>query len=412
MRSEGMTFTKMAGDAAPRAVMRDLAVTLHLAPDALADEWHRLDSDSLNSLHQSRAWCEAWLKTQNANAALLHGQENGRTVFILPLEIVRSGLFRVARFMGGSHNNINTGLFDATWAAHHGAGQGEALAAAIRQTLAGHADIVALRNVPLEWRGRTSPLAALSRVENQNRAFQLPVLESFEATLAQVNAKRRRKKFRVQTRRLAETGGYSHIIATTHEERHALLERFFIQKKERFQRLGMPDVFSDAAIRSFFHMLTDTPPAGEDRMLELNALCLHGEYEGAIAAIAGLSRKGDHVICQFGSIDESVLPEASPGELLFWLMIEKACKEGAALFDFGVGDQLYKRSWCPVETVQHDIFIPVNARGIAAQWLLTGAVRAKAAIKSNRTLYSWMQKLRAIRSKGEERPTQDTGQDS
>ena len=67
---------------------------------------------------------------------------------------------------------------------------------------------------------------------------------------------------------------------------------------------------------------------------------------GRIVAISGLSRKGDHVICQFGSIDEDIAADASPGELLFYLMIRKCKAEGVALFDFGIGDQAYKRSWC------------------------------------------------------------------
>ena len=65
-------------------------------------------------------------------------------------------------------------------------------------------------------------------------------------------------------------------------------------------------------------------------------------------AIAGLSRKGDHVICQFGSIDDTIAADASPGEFLFYLAIQKLCGQGVRLFDFGIGDQPYKRSWCTI----------------------------------------------------------------
>ncbi|MGG2477965.1 cellulose biosynthesis protein CelD, partial [Rhizobium sp. BR5] len=65
----------------------------------------------------------------------------------------------------------------------------------------GRADILALQNIPLIWRGRINPLSHLASVENQNPAFQLPLLDSFENTLRQVNGKRRRKKFRIQSRR-------------------------------------------------------------------------------------------------------------------------------------------------------------------------------------------------------------------
>ena len=70
-------------------------------------------------------------------------------------------------------------------------------------------------------------------------------------------------------------------------------------------------------------MLANAQANDLNRLLELNALCLHGEYEGNNSAITGLSRKGDYIICQFSSIDEAVLPEASLGNLLVWLMTEK-----------------------------------------------------------------------------------------
>ncbi|MGG2477966.1 polysaccharide biosynthesis GNAT family N-acetyltransferase UppA, partial [Rhizobium sp. BR5] len=129
---------------------------------------------------------------------------------------------------------------------------------------------------------------------------------------------------------------------------------------------------------------------------ELHAIRLHGANEGIIAAISGLSRKQDHVICQFGSIDESV-SEVSPGELLFWLMIERACGEKAAIFDFGVGDQLYKRSWCPLSTVQHDIFLPVTLKGRAAAFAYVAIARTKSLIKSSPALYAFIQRFRAGR---------------
>lgn len=158
---------------------------------------------------------------------------------------------------------------------------------------------------------------------------------------------------------------------------------------------GLPDVFSQPEIRDFFHRLLDVPMAGHDAPLILQAIRLRGAHAGHISAIASLSRKGDHVICQFSSIDETICPEASPGELLFWLMIEKACREGVSVFDFGVGDQLYKRNWCRQETIQHDILIPLTWKGALMRPLLVGVTKAKAAIKRNPQLYALAQRWRA-----------------
>ncbi|WP_312361447.1 polysaccharide biosynthesis GNAT family N-acetyltransferase UppA [Agrobacterium sp.] len=373
-------------------------LVIDLVDDAstIRTDWERMESDPLNSLHQGFGWCSIWAQTQKSPLLIIRGRQGAKTVFLLPLEIVQEGGIRKARFPGGRFNNINTGLFEPSFAEQAEHKTAAAIAREARKLLHGRADILALQNIPLTWRGRTNPLSYLASVENQNPAFQLPLLESFESTLRQVNAKRRRKKFRIQSRRAEEMGGYSHVIARSPQEKCELLQAFFRQKSTRFASQGIPDVFRSQSVKEFFYDLANFPETGMDSLLELHAIRLHGEHEGVIAAISGLSRKQDHIICQFGSIDE-VVSELSPGELLFWLMIERACREKAALFDFGVGDQLYKRSWCPLSTAQHDIFLPVTLKGRAAASAYVAIARTKSLIKSNPALYALIQRFRAGR---------------
>ncbi|MEY9719749.1 CelD/BcsL family acetyltransferase involved in cellulose biosynthesis [Sinorhizobium fredii] len=236
-------------------------------------------------------------------------------------------------------------------------------------------------------------LAALPGIANPNASFQLGLLGDMERTLAQLNAKRRRKKMRLSERRLAELGGYDYVVARDPAEAHALLDTFFRQKAARLEAQGLPDVFDNSEIRAFFRLLIDRQSDG-DRLLELNAIRLRGEHKGRIIAVTGLSRKGDHVICQFGSIDDTIAADSSPGELLFYRVIERLCGEGVTLFDFGIGDQPYKRSWCTIETPLRDITLPLTLRGNAAAGLHRAVVRAKRTIKANRTLYTFVQRGR------------------
>lgn len=391
--SEGKASSAMQGE---RRGADRLVIDLVDDISTIRADWERMESDPLNSLHQGFGWCSIWAQTQKSPLLIIRGRQSGKTVFLLPLEIVQESGIRKARFPGGRFNNINTGLFDPSFAEQAEHKTAAAIAREARKLLHGRADILALQNIPLSWRGRTNPLSYLASVENQNPAFQLPLLESFESTLRQVNAKRRRKKFRIQSRRAEEMGGYSHVIARSPQEKCELLQAFFRQKATRFASQGIPDVFRSQSVKDFFYDLANFPETGTDSLLELHAIRLHGENEGVIAAISGLSRKQDHIICQFGSIDEAV-SELSPGELLFWLMIERACREKAALFDFGVGDQLYKRSWCPLSTAQHDIFLPVTLKGRAAASAYVAIARTKSLIKSNPALYALIQRFRAGR---------------
>lgn len=370
---------------------RGLSVVVHDRLDAVEATWRRMEAAPLASLHNGYDWCGAWIASQGSSPLIIEGRLDGRTIFLLPLEIEHGPLARVARFIASDFSNINTGLFEPGLGQIDPATLREALVAAISDRV----DVLSLENMPLQWRGETHALSGLDRTENQNRAFQMPLQSSFEETLKQVNAKRRRKKFRLQQKRFEEIGGWEVVEPETAEERHALMSEFFRQKAERFESQGLPDVFREKQVQDFFHALLDLATSGTSYPLRLRALTLKGEHEGTIVAIAGLSRKGDHVICQFGSIREDLFPETSPGEFLFWHLIEQSCVSGAAIFDFGVGDQLYKRSWCSVETVQYDILVPLTVRGRLAAGYHRAKVRLKAAIKRNRHLYARIQRLRA-----------------
>lgn len=397
--SPGKPKAAGAGRTMVIGVAEDLKIEVFDSMEPLETEWRRLQRDSFTSLHQGYDWCDAWVRSHGHPLAILRGTIAGETCFILPLEIVTTRSVRIARYIASPFNNINNGLFTPTFRARCSAQVARSVAQAIVRALGGHADLVSLQNMPLDWRGERHPFAALPSVENQNHAFQLTLAADMEATIRQLNAKRRRKVYRSQCRKIEAHGGFEHVVAETDTEKAAMIDLFFRQKAVRFDAHGLPNVFRPCEIQAFFRSLLQVAPEDCDTPLQLHAIRLNGENDGKIAAIAGLSRKNDHVICQFGSIDEHLVPDTSPGELLFFLMIEKVIGEGAAIFDFGVGDQCYKRRWCTIETVQHDVLLPVSAKGRIAAAGLQLVTRTKAAIKRHPTLYAFIQRLRARAAK-------------
>lgn len=369
-----------------------LILSVHTDPAPLEKEWRALETFSHNSLHQSFAWCCSWYRTQTHKILIVTGRINGQLQLLLPLSIdCRHGL-RVGSFPGDRFNNISSGLFAPGF--HPLPEEQNRLAEDLKRVVAPHLDLLVLKAIAPHWRGEAHPLAALPSVAHPNPSFQLPLLESFEQTLSQLNAKRRRKKFRGQVRRMEEAGGYEVYSPTAACEQHALLDLFFRQKAERFRAAGLPDVFQPPKVRAFLHALIDVASGPQDYPLKMHALRLKAGGEGAITATCGLSRKGDHIICQFGAIDESRVADASPGELLFWHLVERACEENAALFDFGMGDQQYKRSWCPIETTHCDIIIAVTLKGRMAALAQRGWTAAKARLKRNKSLYRLLQRIR------------------
>lgn len=383
-----------AGDDHTRSTL-PLSIRLHERMEPLEACWRALETDNPLSLHQSYDWCRAWAESHACRLLIVEGLSGGHTHLLLPFEIVRRGPIRIARFLAAPFSNINTGLYSRDFRALAAPPRLRQALDTVRGQLARHCDIFLLENMPLDWRAEASPFSDLPAVLNQNSAFQIELFPDFERTLAQVNARRRRKKFRSSERRLMALGGYEYVIAEAGRESRALLETFFQQKAARFDAMGLPDVFRDEDTRDFFRRLVSVPEADGSYPLQLHAVRLKGGNDGRIAAIAGLSRKGDHVICQFGSIDDTIAADASPGEFLFYLAIRKLCGEGVRLFDFGIGDQPYKRSWCTIETRQHDLLWPTTVAGATVAALHRAKTGTKRLIKQNPQVYAFLQRLRS-----------------
>jgi CelD/BcsL family acetyltransferase involved in cellulose biosynthesis len=384
----------------PVMATRRPRVTAHMSADVTGAGriWGQLEANPAVAFHQSRAWVEAWAGGTGARLSIVTLERDGKTLAVLPMEIRQIAGLKLARFAGTAFSNANTGLLPEI--EHQSAEPVEpaALTAALRQAgLA--ADIVLFDKMPPDA-ARRAPFAALPRVQHQNPSFQLPLTSDFSAVLAQVNGKRRRKKFRQSERRLQAIGGYRHITGEDDDQALRLLETFLRQKPVRLTAQGLPNVFADPGIRSFLARLAMTRAANGRPALELHGIELMGENEGRIIAVAGLTVKGGHVTCQFGSIDESIAADASAGELLFYRMIEQASAAGNTVFDFGVGDQPYKRSWCPVHTNLIDCYAALTLKGKIVAPVLATIISAKRTIKRSPALLSAAAWLRGLLVRG------------
>jgi CelD/BcsL family acetyltransferase involved in cellulose biosynthesis len=357
--------------------------------------WRHLERDTAVSVHQSYDWCKAWVEA-HGNPLLIIGGMAGEPSWLLPLEILRQGPFRIARYIGADFSNLNTGIVPDPERATI-----KLLLERNHAELKAHADIILLENMADGWREKANPLAGAYSVRNQNSSYQLTLKPSFEDTLAQLDSQKKHKRFRASERKLKALGGYQHGISVRGDAAHQVLDEFFRQKHARLVARGLPDVFSDLQVREFFHLLLEHQGTSSQAAFELHWLKAHMDGQEKVLAIAGLSRKGDHVICQFGSVDDTAAPTTSPGEALFYLIIQQLCREQIKIFDFGIGDQPYKRAWCNVETPQFDYMIPLTQAGKAFLQLHRLKTVMKRRIKENPKIYQLVQSV-STRVQGDE----------
>jgi CelD/BcsL family acetyltransferase involved in cellulose biosynthesis len=372
-----------------RAGRVDAQVSVTAATGSALVAYRALARDGIVAPPQSAAWIEGWIARARPDVVMATMTRDGETVFALALEVIRKGPFRIARFMGGTHANGNFALARRSWLAQSPETDVAALVAAIRKARP-DIDVLALERLLPSLGGMANPLMCLPRFRSANISLAVDLAGGFDALLSRSSGKRKRKKYRSQSRKFDAAGGHRRIEAGTPAEVDRLLEAFFAMKDVRFRKAGIRNVFGEPQVRAFFRGLFVDALAVTPRPFVLHGL----EVGGSLRAITGSSLRGDTLICEFGAIVEDELANASPGDYLFFENIREACEAGLAVYDFSVGDELYKRLWCDIESEHVDVVVPLTMKG---RLLAQGArryARAKAFIKNSPLVWKLTKTLR------------------
>ena len=350
---------------------------------------------------QGPDWVSAWTETSGTDAILATLHDGDRPVLALALEVRREGPFKVARFMGGRHANGNFAMADKAWLATATVEDIDRLMRAIAQARP-DTDLVALERLLADFDGLANPLLKLPSSPSPNVALAVDLDGGFEAVLGRTPGKKKAKRHRSQERKYEAAGGAQRLVATTEAETGAMLDAFFAMKAQRFRAMGIADVFEPQDIRSFFRRLF-TDALGHERP----AFVLHGLKVGdTYRAVTGSSRAGSRFICEFGAIADDELAHVSPGEYLFFDNIGEACGQGFTIYDFSVGDEPYKRTWCDLEIGHADVYVPLTIKGRAYAAGMRSAAALKRAIKGNQALWAAVKRLRAM-ARGKDQPEAD-----
>jgi CelD/BcsL family acetyltransferase involved in cellulose biosynthesis len=350
--------------------------------------WPAFGANDLFGMAQSRHWTECWAAKVNSQIVCGIIFEDDQPVLMLPLEIVRDKGFTVARFIGGSHANANFPLLRKDRAG----AVTEKLASAVLQAISlavPRLDAIVLARQQPEINGIANPFATLPSHQSPNLALSFQLEASFEHLIKHRSGARKLKKMRQQARRMDERGGWACEVAQSEAHVSEMLEAFFIMKAKRFEEFGLKNTFEAPETKEFFKALFGVGAPHARSPFRLDALRVGGD----ILAVAGSTMRHGTNIVEFGAV-RAHEPTLSPGDFLFHQMIKRACEDGTSVFDFGVGDEPYKRAWCDIETRHFETVKGFGARGLAYAQFYTAANKAKLAIKRNPHLFDLLRKVR------------------
>ncbi|MFN3764775.1 MAG: GNAT family N-acetyltransferase [Aliihoeflea sp.] len=337
---------------------------------------------------QHPLWFETWLGESGEPGHIVWEKRDGEPIAALPLVETRINGLPALAFAGGAHANGNFCPSAETDAKISGA----MLTSAVRHSLP-HVALIALERQHPVLGDQDNILADLATRTSPNLALAASLAGGFIGVLERANGKKRAKKRRVQARRFEEAGGSVLRKPASAEEIADVLSAFFRLKSARFERAGIADAFAAPNIRNFWRALLEASQHEPDRPFTLEALVVGDK----VRAITGSSHLFDRTVCEFGAIEDDELTSTSPGEYLVYSNLEEACAKGLPLYDFSVGDEAYKRTWCEVEIQHFDVVIPISP---AARLAVLGSnivTRAKQTVKSNPRLWSMAKAIRRLR---------------
>jgi CelD/BcsL family acetyltransferase involved in cellulose biosynthesis len=309
-----------------------------------------------------------------------------RPLLLLPLALRHAYGARCASFMGGKHSTFNMALWDRDFAASATQADLEGLISAISERA--EADVFALHQQPLRWRGLPNPLALLPHQPSANDCPLLAMEPGAAPATLISNSFRRRLKGK--ERKLQALPGYRYHVASTEADVTRLLDWFFRVKPQRMAEQKLPDVFADPGIEDFIRLACTTPLPNGKHVIDMHALECDEEV---IAIFAGVA-DGFRFSMMFNTYTMSANSKYSPGLILMRDIIDHYAGQDYRAFDLGIGSDDYKRLFCKDDEPIFDSFIALSQRGKLAAGVMSGLNRTKRLVKHNPALLDMAQKLR------------------
>ena len=363
---------------------------------AAAPAWDRLAEDGIATPFGRRDWIESWHRLIGEPAGFspviaVARDARGEPLFLLPLAARTGRLLTVARYFGGSHSQLNTGLWRRDIAAALTADDLHAAFATIAQHRG--IDLFLLLNQPVLWDGRANPLVQLTHQASPDDVFRV----DFEGERGEAALKTRLKPslrglLKSKEKKLAKLDGYRYFRAATAAEAERILAAFFAQKAAHLKAQGVRNAFAEPGVADFLRTACTEGLAAGAPAIELHAL----EGGGEVLAIMGGVANAQRFSSMFNSYTLTEHARWSPGLILIAHLMRSCADRGIASYDLGAGFAPYKRWFCKTTDPLFDSVLAFSERGHIAAVLCRVGRAGKRLIKTTGPLWAVVRAMRRI----------------
>jgi CelD/BcsL family acetyltransferase involved in cellulose biosynthesis len=308
---------------------------------------------------QHSHWLGAWYRAFDAVTpliAIISDNVTQADVALIPLICRRYHGIRMVEFADLGVSDYNAPIL-APGAPRDSARMrtmGETILAALRDS-PDRPDVVRLKKMPAEIRGRANPLVASGWSGSSSLNGNLvEVGDDFEDYRASIKKMQLPRCWRVFTRH----PGARFEVATTVERAMQLLDVMDLQQRERMNKLGIRFVLDDLSHAKFYRDVVRRGVA-EDYAVVSALIC----GEEVVATTMGV-RHGSHYSLLRTSNAGGHWSNCSPGLLCVERTMAALHMQGVRNFDLSIGNYDYKRRFGARRLPLRDVSIALSWRGI------------------------------------------------
>ena len=383
-----------------RAASGAYVARLHTSLEAVKPLWLRLETTGVCTGHQHFAWAEgivARLVPEKAEILVveLRDAATGEPVMLLPLMRRRAFHHWVIEWLScGVCDYAAPLLADASpWTAQ----AAEAAWAATLSVLPSPVDRIHIIGIPKEVGGVANPLALLSHARDSIHShYGIAMDGDADTVLKRICRPSFVKALNKDLRRLDRNGGLALVEADTPALVDSIFGKLVEMRLSRFRELGRFDLLAQEPIADFYR-------DAAQRGLSDGSVRIFGLRAGDVMVAV------QYLVVHLGTlhalliaIDQTAVPNVSPGLCIMGELIRWGRGAGFDYFDLSVGNQSYKEHMGAVKSVLSELCYGITLKGMAASEAIKYRGRSVAFVRTNPRLFKvaqeFMQGWRRLRA--------------